>query len=295
MSKRTPLVSIGVPVYNGEATLRSALDSMAQQSFTDFELIISDNASTDKTAAICQEYACKDQRIRYIRQSENIGAALNFKFVLDQALAPYFMWAACDDVRSPDFLEENIRFLEEHQDYVASTSPNCFEGREPTGSNLVTFSLVGSIEERFCLFFDNCWISHGIFYSVLRTSVLRGCDLVGQSFIAADWAIDLYLASRGNIHRTEKGLAVFGRGGISNSAGAYRAFRNRRIEWLFPFYRLSRYVLYLTAGFQLSQRVAIMKRLLTLNLKVGFGQFYSALYQFYCAHLKPGRSRARLG
>lgn len=289
MTKINPLVSIGVPVYNGEASLRSALDSILQQSFTDFELIISDNASTDGTKAICQEYASKDQRIRYIRQSENIGAMLNFKFVLDQAQAPYFMWAACDDVRSPDFLEENIRFLDEHIDYVASTSPNCFDGQDPTSAKLVTFSLTDNIEERFHKFLANCWRSHGIFYSVVRTEVLRGCHLVGQSFIAADWAVDLYLASRGNIHRTEKGLAIFGLRGVSNSSGPYGAFRNSRIEWFFPFYRLTRYVLHLTCEFQIRQRILIMKKMLALNLKAGFDQLYSALYQFYCTHLKPQR------
>ncbi len=287
MRKPAPIVSIGVPVYNGQETLKCMLDSLTGQSFTDFELIISDNGSIDRTAAICEEYASKDQRIRYVCQSANIGAALNFKFVLDQARAPYFMWAACDDVRSTDFLEENIRFLEAHPDYVASTSPNCFEGREPAGANLVTFSITGNVEERFRKFFDHCWASHGIFYSVIRTDVLRGCDLLGQSFIAADWAIDLYIASRGNIHRTDKGLTVFGLGGISSRAGSYRAFRNRRIELLFPFYRLSCNVLKLSRGFRFSQRVALMKTLLKLNMKAGFDQFYSALYQFYCTHLKP--------
>ena len=294
MRKLTPIVSIGVPVYNGEKTLKGTLDSLLGQSFTDFELIISDNGSLDRTGAICLEYARNDQRIRYVRQPANIGAALNFKFVFDQARAPYFMWAACDDVRSADFLEENTRFLEAHPDYVASTSPNCFEGREPAGGNLVTFSITGNVEERFRKFFDHCWVSHGIFYSVIRTDVLRGCDMLGQSFIAADWAIDLYIASRGNIHRTDKGLTVFGLGGISSRAGSYRAFRNSPIELLFPFYRLSCYVLKLSEAFRFSQRVALMKTLLKLNVKAGFDQSYSALYQFYCAHLKPGHSRPTL-
>ncbi|MCT7961886.1 glycosyltransferase family 2 protein [Laspinema sp. D1] len=100
----TPKVSIGMPVYNGEPFIREALDSLLAQTFTDFELIISDNASTDGTEAICQEYAAKDKRIRYIRQTENRGAAANFQFVLDEAVGEYFMWAAHDDTWTKDYL-----------------------------------------------------------------------------------------------------------------------------------------------------------------------------------------------
>jgi len=105
--KPIPRVSIGMPVYNGEKFIRDALDSLLAQTFTDFELIISDNASTDDTEAICRGYAAKDARIRYVRQAENLGAAANFKFVLDEAVGEYFMWAAHDDV----FFEHHLAVL----------------------------------------------------------------------------------------------------------------------------------------------------------------------------------------
>src|SRR3954467_5074495 len=92
-----PRLTVGLPTYNGEDYLASALDSLLAQTFTDFELIISDNASTDATESICREYAAKDARIRYIRQEKNRGAASNFRFVLDKSGGKYFMWAACDD------------------------------------------------------------------------------------------------------------------------------------------------------------------------------------------------------
>jgi glycosyltransferase involved in cell wall biosynthesis len=107
-----PLVSIGMPVYNGARYIREALDSLLGQTFTDFELIISDNASTDSTEAICREYAAKDQRIRYIRQSQNLGASGNFKFVLDEALGEYFMWAAHDDRWDRKFVEMMVQILD---------------------------------------------------------------------------------------------------------------------------------------------------------------------------------------
>ncbi|ADR19063.1 glycosyltransferase family 2 protein [Calditerrivibrio nitroreducens] len=103
---KKPQVSIGMPVYNGAKFISEALDSLLAQTFTDFELIISDNASTDETEAICREYAAKDKRIRYIRQRENLGAAANFKYVLDQAEGEYFMWAAADDVWDKKWIEK---------------------------------------------------------------------------------------------------------------------------------------------------------------------------------------------
>jgi glycosyltransferase involved in cell wall biosynthesis len=101
-----PKVSIGMPVFNGEPFIREALDSLLAQSFIDFELIISDNASTDGTAAICQDYAANDKRISYVRQSSNIGPLANFQYVLDRAVGDYFMWAAADDRWSQDWLYE---------------------------------------------------------------------------------------------------------------------------------------------------------------------------------------------
>lgn len=290
-----PLISIGVPVYNGEATLPRALDSILAQTLSNFEVIISDNHSSDGTRSICEAYAQRDARIRYIRQPSNIGPAANFQFVLEQALGKYFLWAACDDVRSSDFLEENVLFLEGNDNYVASTSPNCFEGKLPPNNEAVSFSIVADNGyERFNQFFDNCWKSHGIFYSVIRTKVLRECELIGKTFIAVDWAIDIYLASRGNIHRSKNGLAIFGANGISSRSGSYRAFRNQSIELMLPFYRLSRYALKLSVDFPLRARLHILKKLVELNMGAFLGQSHSSLYQFYCAHFKPKRKLPKL-
>ena len=104
MSHSQPTVSIGMPVYNGGKYIRDALDSLLAQTFTNFELIISDNASTDRTEQICREYADRDARIQYVRQPVNRGATANFQFVLDEAAGEYFMWAAYDDYWKPHFI-----------------------------------------------------------------------------------------------------------------------------------------------------------------------------------------------
>lgn len=106
-----PQVSIGLPVYNGEKYLRKALDSILSQTYDKFELIISDNCSTDGTSEICREYGARDSRIRYVRQYSNRGAAANFRFVLESAQHERFIWAAADDWWDRDRLEKLVTAL----------------------------------------------------------------------------------------------------------------------------------------------------------------------------------------
>ena len=113
-----PRVSIGLPVFNGERFVRQAIESVLNQSWTDFELIISDNASTDLTDKICVGYACSDDRVRYVRQRENIGAGQNFNVVLDLAKGEYFKWMAHDDVIDQTFIENCLNVLDKDDSYV---------------------------------------------------------------------------------------------------------------------------------------------------------------------------------
>ena len=112
MSKQVPRVSIGVPVYNAENYLAESLDSLLGQTFEDFELIISDNGSTDRTAEICRAYAARDPRVRYLRHEENRGQVWNFNYVFERARGEYFKWAAHDDVHAPRFLARCVEVLD---------------------------------------------------------------------------------------------------------------------------------------------------------------------------------------
>lgn len=286
VSSNSPKVTIGLPVYNGEGKICKAISSILAQSFTDFELIISDNASTDGTEAICRKYAEQDARVKYIRQKENLGAGRNFRFVLDEACGIYFMWGAADDVRSPNFLAENVAVLDTNPVYVASTCPNYFEGDEERADRIVDFEISGGLEERYLCFLQHCWQSHGIFYSLMRTNVTRECEIIGQSFTAADWAIDFFLASRGSINRTATGLAVFGRGGLSSSAGSWATFRQRPIELVLPLYRFSQYALGLMKPLPWPAWWRAFLVLARLNVTASFHQAVAGSYQFYCRHFK---------
>ncbi len=112
--EKKPRVSIGMPVYNGEKYVGKAIESLLAQTFKDFELIISDNASTDLTEQICRQYAKKDARIRYYRNEKNLGAARNFNRVFELSSAEYFKWAGHDDSWAPEYLEQCVDMLEEH-------------------------------------------------------------------------------------------------------------------------------------------------------------------------------------
>ena len=113
-----PKVSIGMPVYNGEPFICDAIDSIQSQTFKDFELIISDNCSTDNTQKICKEYSDRDFRITYVRQRQNIGPTRNFEFVLEKASGEYFLWMAADDKLHPLFIEKLYKLIVDHSDIV---------------------------------------------------------------------------------------------------------------------------------------------------------------------------------
>ncbi len=113
-----PKVSLGMPVYNGERFLRETLDSLLVQTYKDFELIISDNGSTDATQGICREYAARDKRIRYYREEINRGAGWNYNRVVDLARGVYFKWAAHDDLCAPAYLERCAEVLDSNPSVI---------------------------------------------------------------------------------------------------------------------------------------------------------------------------------
>lgn len=115
------LITIGLPVYNGAPLIKEAIDSLLCQSYKNFELIISDNNSTDDTEQLCRSYASSDSRIRYVRQPNNSGGFSNFQWVLNEAKGIYFMWACHDDLWSQDYLAEMVSIL--HDESISYVFP----------------------------------------------------------------------------------------------------------------------------------------------------------------------------
>lgn len=235
-----PLVSIGMPVYNSDSTIKAAIESILNQSLKDFELIISDNASTDRTSEICKQYASLDSRIRYFRQSENIGAAANFKYVLDTATAKYFMWAAGDDTRTPNFIERCLTELTADSDAICCSATNYFESIL-TYPKKYQFEIIGDYYSRIKQFLDICSRSHACIYSVFEKEALLDFGDFNKEYIAQDWAIILHLLSKGNFKRVTDAELILGASGVS-SKPTYLATRKKwGVNIVFPLYEFTRY------------------------------------------------------
>ena len=176
----TPLVSIGVPVYNGERFLRQALDTLLGQTLRDFELIISDNASTDGTADICRDYAARDARIRYIRQATNIGAPRNWNFVALEARGRYFKWAAANDFCDPRMLEKCVAVLNADPSVVLCYGRACIVDEE-TEEHRPYEHEVSAVDprpsERFKTVFRSRLLTGNVMQGVIRLDVLRRTPL----------------------------------------------------------------------------------------------------------------------
>jgi len=128
------MVGVGMPVYNGERYLAEAIESVLGQTGTSIELVISDNASTDRTQDICRSYAAKDSRVRYFRSDVNLGAHPNFTRAFELACGRYFKWAAHDDVLQPDFLRRCVASLEAAPD--AALCQSAIEYIDESGTSL---------------------------------------------------------------------------------------------------------------------------------------------------------------
>lgn len=222
-----PRLSIGVPVYNGERTLPAALDSLLGQTFTDFELIISDNASTDRTPEICAEYARRDRRIVVERQPRNMGPGPNFEVVLTRSRGDYFMWAAADDLWEPDFAAANLAMLESDPRLVASMCRVESPGFEPG-----TFALVGTPSENVARFLGRPGLNARLYGVFRREALLSALPI--ETFVGSDWWLVLKVLKRGGFAEVDRVLFRKSGGGISDDFAALLRLNKTRLGRLFP-------------------------------------------------------------
>lgn len=176
-----PRLSIGLPVYNGEKYVTESLEALLGQSFSDFELIISDNASTDSTGDVCRRYQKQDSRVRYFRQPRNRGIAPNVNFVIGQARGELYKEASHDDLYAPDLLERCVEALDEFPDVVLAHSWTAkIDGLgNVTGAYEYPLTTANPrAPERFrSLLFDSGGDDD---YGVIRTDVLRRTAMKGS-------------------------------------------------------------------------------------------------------------------
>jgi glycosyltransferase involved in cell wall biosynthesis len=176
-----PRLSVGLPVYNGEKYLAESLDSLLGQTYEDFELIISDNASTDSTPEICRRYGKQDSRIRYLVQPRNIGLVANHNLVIGQARGELFKWASDDDLYARELLGRCVAALDEYPQVVLAHSKTVLIDSVGTVLRLFDYRVaVDAVRapERFRSMLFDGWDDYS--YGVVRTKVLRRTSLLGS-------------------------------------------------------------------------------------------------------------------
>lgn len=197
----TPGLSIGMPLYNAEPFLEETLQSLLTQTYEDFEVVISDNASTDATGEICQEFCATDKRLRYFRNRENIGAAKNYNRVFELASGKYFKWAAGDDLCAPEFLQKCVEILDRDRNVIL-----CYAKTKIIDEN---GSTIGTYEDALHL---QCYSPSGRFlqllynigecnavFGVIRSEMLRKTRLIG-TYIASDTCLLAELSLLGRFY-----------------------------------------------------------------------------------------------
>lgn len=207
-----PRLSVGMPVYNGQRFLPLAIDSLLAQTFADFELILSDNASTDNTEQICRGYAARDPRIRYVRNQTNLGPLRNFLRAAELSSAEYFKWAAHDDLYAPEFLQRCLDVLERDPAVVV-----CYP-------RALIIDERGNVLQHRCYGIDTSsprhiypqerlrdvlWINLGVppIFGVIRRSILDKTPLMQGSY-AADQVLVAELALHGRFHEVPEELLL---------------------------------------------------------------------------------------
>ena len=261
-------LSIGLPIYNGELFIERALESILAQTFTDFELIISDNGSTDSTQEICQNFSKKDNRIRIFKQEKNIGVHRNFYFLLSQAKGEYFAWTAVDDYLDKDFMEKNLKVLESDSSIVSSIG-NIFpfgveslkiDSKLIDTSNYPKFLKNYVKQGRHKKMMDAGPISGDIntkirnllkitkslgrWYGVHRTEQLKQCIVI-KPFINVEVAVFLNLLRLGDFYEEPSTTLYEFDEGVS-SRGIINMARNSEhntFEIIFPFYPFTKWVI----------------------------------------------------
>jgi glycosyltransferase involved in cell wall biosynthesis len=215
-----PLISIGMPIWNCSTTVTKSLISVLDQSYENWELLISDNCSTDGTFEIVQSLIKDDSRIKLVQQKQNIGGWANFLFVFSVAKGNYFKFHAGDDFLSTDYLESITRTLQEAPEAIGVCTPDVWDYQIDELELGNSFDFVGSQEVRLDSLTKHCWKSNGVFYGVFkRESLSRAItpELFKSKVPILDWLIIAKILKEGVIKRTATGLLILGSKGASNS------------------------------------------------------------------------------
>jgi len=248
------LITIGIPVFNGENFIEKCINSVLNQTFKDFELLISDNASTDKTFEICKKFEASDKRIKYFRQSNNIGALNNFHYLLKESRGDYFAFLAVDNYYQNNYLKKCISILEISKNIVGVMGKvKIDEGYQDSFSKekkmlkklglsyrpLQEIFIEGDYDTRIKICLRK--IPWQLFYSLFRTEELRK-SFSDEFFVGSDATLLLNIVKFGEI-KTINDTTFFSYPHGESSKGMMRASikYNSGLGKIFLFYNLTKW------------------------------------------------------
>ena len=233
MIDQRPLVSIGMPIFNGEQYLVETLEALLGQTFPQFELIISDNASTDATQEICLDFAAKDNRIRYVRQKTNLGASKNYNLLIEMASGEYFKWASHDDICAPTFLERCVHALKRDPSVILCYTRT--QEIDETGEVIREYPSKTKLESQNAAerFYECICVPHPqvAVFGLFRSKILKTTRLIGN-YASSDRTLLGELALRGRFYEIPEFL-FFRR---DHPTQSYKLFRGRHAlqSWYDP-------------------------------------------------------------
>lgn len=247
MASHPPRISVGLPVYNGERFVAEAIDSVLQQTYSDFELIISDNASTDRTEEICRAYVSQDQRVKYYRSAENVGAARNIRHVFERSSAPYFKWLCHDDTCGPRFLEKCVTVLDECPNVVVCHSRSAFideQGNFLREHNVGCHLQSSRPSDRARQYILQSTDSYHAVYGLIRKAALKKTSLLAP-YVNSDVVLILQLALLGEIYEVSDVLLFF-RDHLDRTNHRFKTYAeivswhdpSKQSRWQFPRWRV---------------------------------------------------------
>ena len=234
------LVSIGIPVHNGDRSIEDVLIMISTQTHRNLEIIISDNASDDRTEKICRQFAEIDSRIRFYRHYKLMSAADNFRFVFEKSTADFFMWACDDDKWSLNYIEECLRSLQARADAAGVlgrvTSNLNFTSRQLGGEPIEGNTAYERFREAIIEANGNSRL-----FSLFKRSAMSNVYPIGQPYLGADWFMVAMIAAEGKIIRTQNECEFCkcsAGGESSNVTQLFLPLKVSNWEFIVPYYQL---------------------------------------------------------
>ena len=229
-----PLVSIGLPVFNGGEYLESSIDTLLSQSYQNIEVLVCDNASTDNTQSIVEQYCRKDKRIKYHRHEKNLGAAANYNSTFDLSSGKYFKWAAHDDIIHENYLEQCVIAMEA-DDSISLVQPltgQIDEHGEVTGhlytsqDRVIPESTSNSEQYRILIQDRGAWVR---IFGLIRSSVLKNTRLI-DNYVGSDLTLLGELGLNGKVRDIDSIMFWRREHAKTSTTGMYKA-RRKRLNW----------------------------------------------------------------